>query len=198
MPSEAPRHDIPNSINNESDWNLLPEEEQLRLLYQQAEDTVPKMIEFGTTLQEDIHVKFIKGPLKGKDRVLQKCHQDYDGDLRRVIDLVRCSFVFVFDTFVKAKGIIDEIVEDTADPEWTLVRLKNGFEKPENFLVGGYRDIKLNIRNQTTGHIMEVQLHHTEYYDLKNDSGHLHYEFARQQRISGIIPVLRKLSIIIC
>eukprot|EP00980_Cylindrotheca_fusiformis_P024914 scaffold12720_cov152-Cylindrotheca_fusiformis.AAC.3 len=182
---QKPRHDLPTHHTEES-WEALSLDEQYLDMMELARTTEPEMEALGEKLTESFGVVFKKGPLKGETRVKQKCIEDYDGDIRRVIDLVRCSFVIVIESLDQAKSIIDGFREGALSKEWELVRVKDGFEKPDNFLVGGYRDIKLNARYIPLGHLVECQLHLKPYLELKQNGGHEHYEFARQQKVNGI------------
>jgi hypothetical protein len=151
-----------------------------------ARQTEPHMEDLGQQLKTAFGVEFKKGPLKGEARIKQKCSEDYGGDIRRVIDLIRCSIVIVMESLEQAQSIIEGFCGGSLSKEWELVRVKDGFEKPDNFLVGGYRDIKVNVRYIETGHLIEIQLHLKPYLQLKQQGGHKHYEFARQQKVEGI------------
>mmetsp|Transcript_26300 Transcript_26300/g.64113 ORF Transcript_26300/g.64113 Transcript_26300/m.64113 type:complete len:173 (+) Transcript_26300:1410-1928(+) len=109
-----------------------------------------------------------------------------NGDIRRVIDMVRCSMIIMMESLGQANAIIDSFKEGTLSNTWELIRVKDGFEKPDNYLVGGYRDIKVNVKCINTGYLIEMQIHLQPYYQLKHDGGHLHYQFARQQKVQGI------------
>lgn len=151
---KKPRHALPSEFagENKDAWDDLDKEEQYSIMLDKAEETLQAMEQLGGVLAEKYNVKYKQGPLKGEARIKQKRDKDYDGDIRRVIDFVRCSFIVVMESMGQAKEIVDlfrpgsdEVAED-----WVLVRVKDGFEKAENFLVGGYRDIKVNIRYKPT------------------------------------------------
>ncbi|KAL3932717.1 MAG: hypothetical protein SGBAC_010722 [Bacillariaceae sp.] len=190
---KQPKHDIPSPFSEDS-WNELPLQEQYQELVKVALKTDPHMDALGERITELYNVKFSKGPLKGEGRIMQKCNEDYDGDIRRVIDIVRCSMVVVLERLEQAKGIIDSLKDGALADIWELIRVKDGFEKPDNFLVGGYRDIKVNIKCIETGHMIEMQLHLQPYYQLKLDGGHKHYQFARQQKVQGITSATQILN----
>lgn len=180
-----PRHGLPPS-HTEDTWEALSFQERYEEMMEMARQTEPHMDELGQQLRASFDVEFKKGPLKGEVRVKQKCADDYGGDIRRVIDLVRCSFVIVLESLDEAQSIIEGFRDGSLSEDWELVRVKDGFEKPDNFLVGGYRDIKVNIRYIPLGHLIECQLHLKPYLELKQNGGHKHYEFARQQKVDGI------------
>ncbi|CAJ1967861.1 unnamed protein product [Cylindrotheca closterium] len=182
---KQPRHEIPSSCTEET-WSELPLQEKYQELIQVAQQTELHMDTLGQYISEQFDVAFSKGPLKGEARIMQKCNEDYDGDILRVIDMARCSMTFVMESLDQAKMIIESFKEGTLSNDWELIRVKDGFEKPDNFLVGGYRDIKVNVKCIATGHLIEMQLHLQPYYQLKHNGGHLHYRFARQQKVQGI------------
>lgn len=160
-------------------------EEKLNILYAQAElaqKDLPDLCKKLETLAE--HVS--PGPMKARERVTVKRDQDYGGDALRVIDLVRCSAI------LSSLGDAKEIVQAFKKPngmwsgEWEFVRCKDGFEHADNFLVGGYRDVKANVRHVATGHVVEIQLHLESFYDIKKKGGHKHYTFSRTLKVDGV------------
>mmetsp|Transcript_11341 Transcript_11341/g.14937 ORF Transcript_11341/g.14937 Transcript_11341/m.14937 type:complete len:521 (-) Transcript_11341:121-1683(-) len=179
-------HSIPKGCDR-SEWNALNPEAQYQSMVKQAEETMTEMNELEIPIQKKFTVEIHKGPLKGEERVKQKRDLDYNGNVRRVVDFVRCSLIIVLESLHQIKKIVGSFSSggDLAN-EWALVRIKDGFEKPENFIVGGYRDIKLNVRCLRTGHIIEIQLHLREFLDLKEREGHAHYEFARNLKVDGV------------
>ncbi|KAL3939095.1 MAG: hypothetical protein SGBAC_006118 [Bacillariaceae sp.] len=182
-----PKHGL--TDDEKESWNDLSMEEQYNIMLENAKATIDPMKRVGESLAEEFGAEFKAGPLKGEHRVKQKRDRDYDGDVRRVIDYVRCSLIFDMEDMGKVKEFVDRLRDDESGPyskEWKLVRVKDGFEKAENFLVGGYRDIKLNLRYKPNGHIIEVQLHLRPYLEVKEKGGHKHYEFARTLQVSGV------------
>ena len=174
--------------DEEEEWELLSKEQQLGVIFEKAKATIDPMEKLGETLSAEF---------KGKNRVKENRDKDYDGVVRRVIDLVRCTLIFGLKDMSKIKEIVDRLRNEESGPysdEWKLVRVKDGFEKAENFLVGGYRDIKLNIRYKPNGHIIEVQLRLYPYLELKDNGGHKHYEFARTLKVSGVTEAVQILD----
>eukprot|EP00980_Cylindrotheca_fusiformis_P002700 scaffold627_cov125-Cylindrotheca_fusiformis.AAC.17 len=187
---QKPKHIVPSEYvgDNKAAWDDLGQEEQFNIILEQAKETLDAMASLGANISEKYNVQYKQGPLKGEKRVKEKRDRDYNGDIRRVIDLVRCSFVVAMENMKQAKDIIDLFRRDTGEmgEEWMLIRVKDGFEKAENFLVGGYRDVKVNVRYMPTGHIIEIQLHLKPYLEMKENGGHEHYEFARSLNVTGV------------
>ncbi|CAJ1940054.1 unnamed protein product [Cylindrotheca closterium] len=181
-----PRHEIPKE--SKSNWAHLSTDDRMKVVLEAGNETSKELQKLGDELSTDLQgIKFKNGPLKEKDRATEKVKDDYDGDVLRVIDLARCSIFLESNSFEQANAVVDRLKSDIGlAKEWEIVRIKDGFEKAENYILGGYRDIKLNIRYKTNGHIAELQLHLKEYYDIKENGGHDDYKFARQQHISGI------------
>ena len=180
-------HEIP-APYDESTWNEFTEDEKLKKLMEQAKQTQGALVSLTEEINKGFNVKCSEGPVKEEERIKEKRDKDYKGEVRRVIDIIRCSFV-LSDGLESAKKLVSEFQsEDNAGifRDWEMVRIKDGFEKAENFIVGGYRDLKLNLRWKPTGHIVEVQLHLSPYYELKENGGHKHYTFARSLDLKGV------------
>jgi hypothetical protein len=159
-----PKHALPREYAGEhtAAWDALDKEEQYNIMLEKAKETSGAMEQLGAVLSEKYGVEFKQGPLKGEKRIKQKRDNDYEGDVRRVIDFVRCSFIVVMEHMVVVKEIVDQFRPGGGSiaEEWALVRVKDGFEKAENFLVGGYRDIKVNARYKPTVCVVNVCLCH--------------------------------------
>jgi tetratricopeptide (TPR) repeat protein len=118
--------------------------------------------------------------LKSRERAQQKADNDYRGDVARLLDIVRATFVCEVD-----RQIADVLrCMRARHPAVEIIRLKNRFVNPTP---SGFRDLLLNIGvtvETATGSrtfICEVQIHHAAMlrYDRENDS-HSHYEFFRE------------------
>jgi hypothetical protein len=118
--------------------------------------------------------------LKSKNRAQQKAENDYQGDVARLLDIVRATFVCASE-----QQIVDVLRSMRAKhPSVKILRLKDRFLKPTP---SGFRDLLLNIGVQVNTpkgssiFICEVQVHHAAMlrYDRENDS-HSHYEFYRE------------------
>lgn len=184
---KAPRH-----LVDEVEWKTLSEEEKLEKLYETAKTANNDMLNLCEKLSNfSDHV--LVGPLKEKRRVIEKRERDYNGDVLRVIDIVRCSVL------LKSLKFAKEILASFKPggkwaAKWMLVRCKDGFQHADNFLAGGYRDIKVNVRHIDTGHIVEIQLHLEPFYEIKSCGGHEYYTFARTLNVDGITNAVSVLS----
>ena len=125
------------------------------------------------TLGERIHFK-LPG-LKAKKRVFAKVYEKYDGDFSRITDLCRCTVAC--DTM---QTILDVLCFLDATPELGVLRIKNRisrFYNADEF--GGYRDILINCRETSTGHIIEVQVTLWKLLEIKEGTSHQAYTLAR-------------------
>ena len=99
--------------------------------------------------------EFQPGPLKRKERIVEKAKQDYKGNYSRVVDVVRASAIFLYPTDLTA-FLKRLTTADHSDSSLEVVRVKDRFNSP---IIGGYRDILLNVRVVGNHHVGELQLH---------------------------------------
>lgn len=123
-------------------------------------------------LTRDIATQFgatpvIRDDLKRRERAIEKTAHDYDGDSARLLDIARTALV------ADSLEQIDEIVK-AIGAKAEIVREKNRFDQP---MASGYRDRVLNVR-LADGHIVEMQIHLTELYNVKKAS-HANYKTVR-------------------
>ena len=118
-------------------------------------------------------------PVKGEERAIEKVYRSYDGDWKRLCDLVRTAIVLPSpQELTRCLNVI------AADPNVELLvtnpskmRLNPNYDAASN---GGYRDVQLSLRlPRATAHgislgthIVEIQLHLKPIYELKSDRGH--------------------------
>jgi hypothetical protein len=118
--------------------------------------------------------------LKSRARAQQKADTDYEGDVARLLDIVRATFVCQAD-----QQIVDVLRSMRArHSSVDILRLKNRFVNPTP---SGFRDLLLNIGvsiKTATGNrifICEVQIHHAAMLRYDRENGfHSHYEFFRE------------------
>jgi len=138
----------------------------------------------GTELFQSIGATFWSmGPLKGRIRSEEKIANDYAGEGRRLLDIVRISVV------CDHMNMVHEAIRwMDAQEGLKIIRVKSAFDKNSSFAVrtGGYRDCKLNVQHIASGHLFEVQLHILGFYSLKKEGGHALYKWARQFSVEGI------------
>ena len=99
----------------------------------------------GGTLQQ--------GPLKKKERVVEKMENDYNNDHRRVVDI--CRDTGVFETMNGYARAVEKLLSGDCGLE--LVRFKDRLAGGGNSF--GYRDLMMNIKLPDSDHIGELQLH---------------------------------------
>lgn len=115
------------------------------------------------------------GPLKGKDRAVEKVTTDYrspefpDGDWGQLRDMVRATIA------VPAVTQIPKVLSELKKAGIELAQKpKNNLVKP---LPGGYRDLNLIVK-LPNGLVAELQVH-VKPMTLAKEKGHEHYETTR-------------------
>jgi len=109
-------------------------------------------------------------PLKSEERCEEKSRNEYGGDISRLIDIVRASYVV--EDELQLIGVADALQEFHENGEIEIVRVKNRFIEP---LWNGYRDALYNIK--VNGVICEVQLHLGAVVLHKKKSHHCYEHF---------------------
>ena len=145
-------------------------------------------------------VEYQRGPPKKNDRLFQKARLSYKGNVRRITDFERCSFVCVdFPTMIVVFNALTKVVK--------TIRIKNRFSKnnKEATESGGYRDLQTVVLLQGDM-LLEIQIHLALFYKLKTEvamdtdadgkTGHQRYiqfrqlkekaEFVRQNFLSKL------------
>lgn len=117
--------------------------------------------------------------LKHAERIISKASTDYDGDFRRVIDVVRGSIIFP-----DLESLNSCLKFFTEEEHEKLLRVKSGFIARHVVTGYGYRDVKLSIT--FCEYICELQLHAQGFYCVKNEYGHELYKWARSFSVEGI------------
>ena len=127
-----------------------------------------------------VAAKFPPGGLKGKDRAEQKAHNDYNGVLALLFDIVRMTFDC--DTGDEVVAIVAAI---KASPH--VIHTIKGKNRCKNPTANGFFDIMMQVLFQfelgdgsTVEHVCEVQIHiraATAY--AKQNNSHGVYEFFR-------------------
>eukprot|EP01083_Nonionella_stella_P272746 925022_1 len=117
---------------------------------------------------------------KGIERAFYKTFYVYNGDFKRMLDMLRCSFVFDnFEDLYNAVVIFDEYSKSKCDG---ILRIKDRFEAKT--IPFGYRDLMINTRCPNSKIICEIQFHHSQFYKLKKPS-HAMYKKARLFEYDG-------------
>merc|ERR1712093_757218 len=130
-------------------------------------------------------------PIKGKARIIQKFFYKYLQDATKIVDILRCTYVFdnVKDLYC---GLFIAIKHfDAANRKKNLgfnysdcVWIKDRFNSP---LTNGYRDIILTVRIPGSGIWAEIQFHLHDVLEYKNTKQHAMYELLRHFPNSGKI-----------
>ncbi|KAL9188241.1 hypothetical protein ACHAXT_006619 [Thalassiosira profunda] len=110
------------------------------------------------------------GPMKKPSEALLKCERKYGGDPLLVTDYCRASL------FVKDVASLLALVEIVLSKYAAIVRrIKLSSMKSDHHpLVGGYRDVKINL--DIDGHICEIQVHLISMWLIKEGYGYAHYK----------------------
>jgi len=122
------------------------------------------------------------GPKK-MPRVIQKFFYKYKQDATKIVDIIRCSFIFssVKELYIGLDRAIAHFVgaNRSKTPGMAVtdcVWIKDRFNTPS---ANGYRDIILMIRMPGTNHWAETQFHLKEVIAYKSSHMHKLYEFMR-------------------
>ena len=115
---------------------------------------------------------------------MEKLHRNYNGDCRRIVDLVRN--LIVCDSAEQIVAVVAKIV---STPNVAIVRVKNRLSPTFDVSqTGGWRNIAFNmliVDNYTRAesldtHIVELQIELRSFHTLRL-SGHVDYEDARKR-----------------
>jgi len=140
-------------------------------LMQVASDNNDMLHSVIKSMIEAVNGLYSQGPLKLKQRVLEKTRSDYKGNFLQVIDIVRASAVF--HTLVDFNRAV--LALQASGGVATIVRSKDRVFKP---LDSGYRDVLLNITVQGCDMVIELQLHLKDVIAVKSEA-HRIYDFLR-------------------
>lgn len=145
--------------------------------------------------EQGLAVSCSGGKVKRVPRAFYKTYFVYDGDVRSLTDLLRCSFVFDnFDDLYRGVQIVNNIWKK----EGGILRLKNRFvgntkgsmddqkESDGDWIPFGYRDLICNVYAPESKKtvVCEVQFHLRFFYENKKPS-HEIYKRARLFEIDG-------------
>ncbi|KAH8072496.1 pyrophosphatase [Aureococcus anophagefferens] len=138
-------------------------------LYADAERTLPLLSALADDVKAKVGtVKVFVAPLKTYGRAIQKALEKYRGDFRRLTDLCRmtveCGALSDVERVLGAlSGRADFKVAFVKD------RLARHYDASS---LGGYRDMLINLRCATTGHVCELQISVADLLALKHGGGH--------------------------
>ena len=169
--------------------------EFLMALYADAADTRTRLIELGKEVEQmtngspgDSAAELIdmngdnkqsveaKVPsLKGIARATVKTKEKYGGCFARLTDLARMTFICE-----NVKTVMEVLTFIQGHAQWTIIRIKDRLHRYHDASgTGGYRDMLLNVRDQTSGHIAEIQITFRSFFTIKSGGGHAVYKLAR-------------------
>ena len=123
-------------------------------------------------------------PLKGQARADQKAKGKYKGDYSNILDVVRGTL-----TFGDFKGLIDALKIVHANEQglgYEVVRCKQTYQdsKGQTGAQTLYGDIKMNLKEKSTGHVCELQFTLHEFMKVKQ-KGHKSYKEMRNANPFG-------------
>ena len=137
-------------------------------------DSQPNIFIEKSVHRDDLYTSATMGPLKKRERVVEKVDAEYGGDERRCVDIARATIVV--DTERELIAVFEALLGDGSA---TVVRLKNRFAAPS---FNGYRDALFNIRvplESGASHVVEVQVHLSPILERKAEA-HTYYDFFRR------------------
>ena len=122
-------------------------------------------------------------PLKGKERSTQKAEEKYEGNYSQILDVVRGTLTYSsFNNMIEGM----RIVLDNESLGYKVVRCKQTYENKDGNTGSQtlYGDIKMNIQEEDSGHICEIQFTLKDFIDVKQ-KGHHSYEEMRTHNPFG-------------
>lgn len=134
----------------------------------------------------------MKGRASFDRKVASETAIDPTYDHNRVVDVVRGSVVYG-SVFESRKGAAAFIAANKAN----VVRVKDRAQNPAN---DGYRDILVNYKEPSTGHITEIQFHNREMLGAKNTAGRTlnnlpkYFELTRESGKSFHVAILGNMA----
>ena len=169
--------------------------EFLMALYADAADTRTRLIELGKEVEQMANgspgdstaelsgmngdnkqsVEAKVPSLKGIARATVKTKEKYGGCFARLTDLARMTFICE-----NVKTVMEVLTFIQGHAQWTIIRIKDRLHRYHDAsATGGYRDMLLNVRDQTSGHIAEIQITFRSFFTIKSGGGHAVYKLAR-------------------
>ena len=155
--------------------------EFLMALYTDAAATRSRLVALGGEMEAKINhastrkVEAMIPPLKGLLRATTKTMERYHGSYERLTDIARMTFVCE-----DVAATIKVLTSIHTHPSWTIIRIKNRLLRAHDAAsTGGYRDMLMNVRDKTSGHIAEIQITFRSFYAIKSHGGHAVYKLAR-------------------
>jgi hypothetical protein len=123
-------------------------------------------------------------PLKGEARSKQKAEEKYEGNYGRILDVVRGTLSF--NTFAEMIKGMEVVSNNEAKLGYKVARCKQTYQTDEGRTGSQtlYGDIKMNIKEASTGHICELQFTLKDFIDVKQ-KGHHAYEEMRTHNSLG-------------
>eukprot|EP00804_Cyclotella_cryptica_P021883 CCRYP_000845-RA/>CCRYP_000845-RA protein AED:0.25 eAED:0.25 QI:187/1/1/1/1/1/4/120/2119 len=141
------------------------------MLAKEAKIVLPELIELCVDIGRKLDMKTMAvGPVKTASAALIKCEKKYGGNPLLVTDFCRVS-LFVPD-IASLLALIEIILSKYA---YLVKRIKlSNLKNDHSPIIGGYRDCKINV--DVDGHICEIQVHLEALWNIKEESGYIHYK----------------------
>ena len=113
--------------------------------------------------------------VKGIARATVKTKEKYGGCYDCLTDLARMTFVCE-----NVATVIAVLTFIYGHSQWTIIRIKDRLHRNHDAsATGGYRDMLLNVRDNASGHIAEIQITFRSFFTIKSGGGHAVYKLAR-------------------
>ncbi|MBL8496804.1 hypothetical protein ABF87_09160 [Nitrosomonas sp. JL21] len=154
-------------------------------LYKQAQVSAPMLENIGQSILDRLKTQnpeifetviFEMGPIKTRDRALDKISGDYGGDLRQIKDLVRGRFVV--DTPEQITAIKQAILE-----KLDVDSMTDKYAEPSS--TTGYRDLNTKIALEND-HIAEIQIQQRDMLRVNKPTHNLMEEIQKIERHAEI------------
>ena len=152
-------------------------------LYADAAETKARLTELGNAVETRVNgpldntkkVEAKVPSLKGIARATVKTKEKYGGNFDRLTDLARMTFICE-----DAATVMAVLTFIRGNAQWTILRIKDRLHRQHDAsATGGYRDMLLNVQDNTSGHIAEIQITFRRFFTIKSGGGHAVYKLAR-------------------
>jgi hypothetical protein len=150
-------------------------------LYADAVQAQPALIDLAERVAASTGAQPVVMGLKQRERVSSKVQGREGGDASRVLDVARAALVY--DDLGSLYDGMKAAFKFAQDAGITVLRVKDRFLSPKDT---GYRDLQMNLRvplarpdGSTSWHVVELQFHLKDLYELKKGEGDALYREIR-------------------
>ena len=131
---------------------------------------------------ESLQLIHSRAPVKRAERAMEKIDRSYNGDVSRILDLVRST--------IKVKSVQQaKVALELVRTQARVLNAKNRYDlEYDGQATAGYRDLNLQLSfpelegTLYDGFVFELQIILMSFYEVKSDEGHRRYVVNRNLR----------------